>query len=617
LDQDRNLELQRSHERLNQMADLVLAQVKGSISDWKLGVQELNDLPPIAILQARFPEGVTFVEVSENKINIYPERPLLFTPVIPSPKATEPDAFDGVDELEFREQQYERAIALLKSLAARPAIRAEALLRLARIEYKANQPKAALDTYAKLVSENAVTSSGMPYALLAMRSRCRILVGLHRKPEAQSEASNLRASLLRGRWPISRDAFDYHWADLDALGLEAGQPPRASVEFSTTIASLFHTFQNFRDQGSNVGGVELLPDRSLLIWYSRPDRLSAVLAPPDWLHSAAKPPASSGDIHWRMLALGEAKEPGFTVTRSLEEAGIPGPLEFSSLQPISGPASSRRSLIVGGAALMLIVILGAGYVVHRAISRELQVAQLQSDFVAAVSHDFRSPLTTLRSITEMLVQQRIPSEARRQQSYIFLDHETARLHRLVEDLLDFGRMESGRKQYWAADHDAFELARTTVDDFIQQAKTNGFNVETNLGSADGSTATTIHVDQEAFGRALRNLLDNAMKYSPACRTVWVNGAVQDHSVIISVRDQGMGIGAEEQKAVFRKFVRGDAAKKAGIKGTGIGLAMVQQIVHSMGGEVRLQSEIGVGSTFTLVIPLVDSKKGAESEDSGG
>jgi signal transduction histidine kinase len=253
---------------------------------------------------------------------------------------------------------------------------------------------------------------------------------------------------------------------------------------------------------------------------------------------------------------------------------------------------------------MLLVILSSGYVVHRAISRELRVAQLQSDFVAAVSHEFRAPLTTLRTITELLAQQRIPSESRRQQSYVFLDRETARLHRLVEDLLDFGRMESGRKPYRAENCDAFQLVRDAIADFHWQAEANGFSVEADLGSADGSWVATIHVDQEAFGRALRNLLENAMKYSPVCHTVWVNGAVQDHRVVISVRDQGMGIEAEEQQAVFQKFVRGDAAKKAGIKGTGIGLAIVQQTVQAMGGQIRMQSEVGVGSTFTIAIPLV-------------
>jgi signal transduction histidine kinase len=126
-----------------------------------------------------------------------------------------------------------------------------------------------------------------------------------------------------------------------------------------------------------------------------------------------------------------------------------------------------------------------------------------------------------------------------------------------------------------------------------------------------SVEAPIRADEEAFRRTVRNLLENAMKYSPECRTVWVNGVISSHHVSISVRDKGMGIDAMEQQSIFQRFVRGEAAKKAGIKGTGIGLAMVRQITIAMGGEVRLQSEVGVGSTFTLVLPLADNWRGAE------
>lgn len=605
LEQDQNLESQRSRDRLGEMADLALAQLTGSLGDWDLGLHELNSLPLSSSMQARFPKRATFILVSEKGIATYPQRPLLFSPVIPVAQKELPEDFDPVDELELREQQYDRAIALLMPLVLRSATRAEALLRLARIKYKTNQADAALDIYKKLADEDALTPAGTPYALLAVSARCRILSELGRQREAQAEAVSLRRSLLEGRWPLSRETFEYHWANLNSLGLEAGQPPKDSVDFSVLVSGLFSSWQSARSQGSNSSSRQLQPDKSLLLWNATSDRISAMLAPPDWLSSSIKLPANSGGIRCRLLSLGAAKGAGYTVTRSLAETEIPGRLEFSSVQPVSGVASSRRTLLIGGAALMLIVILGAGYVVQRAINRELRVAQLQSDFVAAVSHEFRAPLTTLRTITELLVQHRIPDESRRQQSYVFLDHETTRLHRLVEDLLDFGRMESGRKQYRTEAHNAFQLVRATVADFTQHAEANGFSVEANLESAQGAEAATVHVDEEAFRRALRNLLDNAMKYSPVCRTVWVNGAIQDHQVLISVRDQGMGIGADEQQAIFQKFVRGDAAKKAGIKGTGIGLAMVQQIAKAMDGEIRLQSEVGVGSTFTLVLPLAD------------
>jgi len=288
-----------------------------------------------------------------------------------------------------------------------------------------------------------------------------------------------------------------------------------------------------------------------------------------------------------------------SVTRSLAEAQLTGRIEFSSLSPAWGAAYRRRSLWLAGVALMLMLVLASAYAVHRAISQELRVARLQSDFVAAVSHEFRSPLTTLRTITELLAQDRISDESRRRQSYLFLDRETNRLHRLVEDLLDFGRMESGRKEYCMEAHDAFQLVRAAGADFSEEAAASGFRVETNLGSGPA----TVQADEEALRRAVRNLLENAIKYSPECRTVWVDGAVSDHQVSISVRDHGMGIDLREQREIFQKFVRGNAAKKAGIKGTGIGLSMVHQIIEALGGEIRLESRVGAGSTFTIVLPL--------------
>jgi len=266
-------------------------------------------------------------------------------------------------------------------------------------------------------------------------------------------------------------------------------------------------------------------------------------------------------------------------------------------------AQVAHLLLAAIVALLLLRRLLLSVRRQRKISFSLKQAQLQADFVAAVSHEFRSPLTTLRSITELLAQNRIPDEARRQESYVFLDHETTRLHRLVEELLDFRRRESGSQEYTLERHDVFQLVRATLDDFGEQAEAHGFRLETEIGMPGDLSPVKVNVDEEAFRRAVRNLLDNAMKYSPVCRTVWVNTSVQNHSVLISVRDQGIGIDSDEEQVIFQKFVRGQAAKRAGIKGTGIGLTMVQQISEAMGGEVRLQSQPGVGSTFTIVLPL--------------
>ena len=602
LDQDRNLELQRYRDRLGTMADFALAQLKVSHDDWYRGLDEMQTLPPSSALIARFPRGSTFISISEDGVEVYPRRALLFTPERSATPQPSNPAFDAADGFELREHQYDRAIETLRPLSMASATRPEALLRIARIEYKSGEKRASLDDYGRLSGENGLNESGTPYALLAAAARCRILEELGLKQEALKQADVLREELLDGRWTLSREAFEYNWSQLNRFGTSAVQPPQYSMDFALTVASLYTILQQApKSTAIQLYGSEFTANHASPITYeAKGRRIVAVVLPRDWIREALRLPPNSDDIRCNVVSPGHHSGTAVTVTRSTSIQEVGGDLEFSSILPTPG-AAHGRTLLLGGFAIMLIVILGSGYVVHRAITRELQVAQLQSDFVAAVSHEFRSPLTTLRTITELLAQDRIKDESRRRRSYVFLDHETNRLHHLVENLLDFGRMESGRKQYRMERLDAFQLVRAAISDVGENAAANGFRLETHLESV----SAPIRADEEALRRTVRNLLENAMKYSPECQTVWVEGKIGSRQVLISVRDQGMGIDSAEQQAIFQKFVRGQAAKKAGIKGTGIGLAMVRQIATAMGGEIRLQSEVGVGSTFTLVLPLAD------------
>ncbi|MBV8398363.1 MAG: HAMP domain-containing histidine kinase, partial [Acetobacteraceae bacterium] len=439
------------------------------------------------------------------------------------------------------------------------------------------------------------------YALLAASAKYNTLAELGRKRDAVIEAESLRSKLLNGRWPIRRETFEYHWAELDRLGTPAGEPPQSAFAFAVLVSELYTRCKVAGRSGASSNGRDPQPDSSLLLSNITPDHAGALLASPDWLQSSLMMPANAADIGWKILSPNARPDAGLSVTRSLSEVRLPGRIEFFNTGSTANTTNGRRVLWFAGIALMVMLVLASGYAVHRGVSQELRTSRLQSDFVAAVSHEFRSPLTTLRSISELLAQDRIADESRRRQSYVFLNHETNRLHQLVEDLLDFGRMESGRKQYRLEARDALELARATVIDFSPEAAANGFRIETNLTAA----SATVHADEEAFRRALRNLLENAIKYSLDCKTVWVDGIVEDHRVAISVRDCGMGIDPSEQREIFQKFVRGAAAKKAGIKGTGIGLSMVHQICRALGGEIRVESKPGAGSTFTIVLPIVE------------
>jgi signal transduction histidine kinase len=197
-----------------------------------------------------------------------------------------------------------------------------------------------------------------------------------------------------------------------------------------------------------------------------------------------------------------------------------------------------------------------------------------------VSHEFRSPLTTVRQMAEMLEMDRLPTEQRRRQYYGVLAGEAARLQRLVETLLNFGRMEAGAERFTFADVDAAALVRGVVSDIEPHARHAGTQIE--MGGA--GSAIHVRADANALALALRNLLDNAIKYSPDHSTVSVELKKEDGRAAIRVVDRGTGIPAAEQQVIFQKFVRGRTAIDANVKGTGVGLSMVQHIVRAHGGD---------------------------------
>jgi signal transduction histidine kinase len=204
----------------------------------------------------------------------------------------------------------------------------------------------------------------------------------------------------------------------------------------------------------------------------------------------------------------------------------------------------------------------------------------------------------MRQLSEILAFGRVSGEERRQTYYDTLVSETRRLQRLVETLLNFGKMEEGARQYRFEPIDAGALVEGVVAEFAPQLAASGRRIELSRPP----TACPIDADAEALALALRNLVDNALKYSPDQPFVSVEWGCENSAIAIRVRDRGMGIPAAEQRLIFQKFVRGSAAIAANVKGTGVGLAMVSHIVRAHGGEVRVASAPGEGSTFTILLP---------------
>jgi signal transduction histidine kinase len=212
----------------------------------------------------------------------------------------------------------------------------------------------------------------------------------------------------------------------------------------------------------------------------------------------------------------------------------------------------------------------------------------------------------------MLSQGRVTDETHRQQCYDLLSRESERLERLVEDVLDFGRLESGAYQYRFERVDLSGLVRAVVSEFQREAGPKGYRVEASLPVEPA----LVLADEAALSRVIRNLLDNAVKYSPGTDRIWVTLALGQDAVVVRVRDRGLGIAADEQQRIFTKFVRGSNARMRQIKGTGIGLAMAHEIVRAHSGEITVESEPGVGSTFVVSLPVADAAAVAGSQQKG-
>jgi signal transduction histidine kinase len=268
----------------------------------------------------------------------------------------------------------------------------------------------------------------------------------------------------------------------------------------------------------------------------------------------------------------------------------------------------RAWLLPAALATMLLITLAGAFFTVRALAHQFALARRQSDFVAAVSHEFRTPLTSLRHLTELLSTGVVSSEERRRQYYDVMTRETERLHRMVEGLLAFGRMEALGRQATFEPVDPVELTEQTVADFRAGADVAGHEVSIIGGPAPQTSI--VRANREALSRAVRNLLENAVKYSPNAPRIEVGVARDGRHVAIHVRDRGVGIARDEQRKVFEKFARGAASQALNVPGSGIGLAMARQIVDAHDGEVLLESTPGQGTTVTIRLPVIDTGKTA-------
>lgn len=610
--------LQRLQERMAQAADLAVSRLQQELSAVE---RQLEDAAGIRSVSPA--DDAVAVVFSLEGVETVPENRLVFYPYTVAGSDAPAETFASGEGLEFGARDHEAAASIYRDLthSAAPSVRAGALIRLARILRSDGEWEAARAAYARVIDLRGVAVAGVPADLLARWAICDLLAAGGRQAELRQQADALYADLSAGRWHLDRSMYTVHVRDaMRWAGGPADEAPAASdLALSAGVAWLWRAWREMPGSGASGSdasdrvALELDGRRLTVLWRRTGEQLTALVAGPTfverrWLQTLT--PLLERQ-HARLVLGGGAAPPASpgAVRRVPAETGLPWTVAVESLDVDAelNQLAARRRVWMAGLTMLVLLVLSGSYIIARAVIRELAVARLQSDFVAAVSHEFRTPLTLLRQLTEILTDGRAASAERRQAYYQALARQTERLRQLVESLLDFGRMEAGTSPYRLEPLDGCLLVRTVVHQFEHEAATRGCHVEL---SSDGVATAVIAGDREALTNALWNLLDNAVKYSPDCHTVWVRVAREEGLLAISVRDQGIGIPHDEQQAIFAKFVRGATAKAQNIAGTGIGLAMVHHILKAHGGAIRLDSIPGAGSTFTMLLPL--KEPGCES-----
>ncbi|MEH7884643.1 ATP-binding protein [Bacillus sp. JJ1609] len=234
--------------------------------------------------------------------------------------------------------------------------------------------------------------------------------------------------------------------------------------------------------------------------------------------------------------------------------------------------------------------------VHRNITKEFEVDRIKSEFVSTVSHELRTPLASILGFTELILTRELKPD--RQKKYLTtIYNEAGRLTALINDFLDIQRMEAGKQCYESKEIELLPIIKKVID--LQKVQSDKH--ELILDFAAGSDR--IIGDREKMEQALTNLVHNAIKYSPDGGEVKIALYEKEGLVNIEIKDEGLGIPPEAMDKLFEKFYRVDNSDRRSIGGTGLGLAIVKEIIHFHNGEIKVDSEYGKGSTFTVSLPV--------------
>jgi signal transduction histidine kinase/tetratricopeptide (TPR) repeat protein len=582
------------------------------------------------------------VAVLNNNLLYVPDKSLDFL------KGREPGQFRTILEygwqMEFVRKEYLTAIDYYRK--AMPDVgsdqdRAEIYNAIARLQKKLGRFDEALSTYSILINNYSdfYIQNNIPLGMAAMFESGNLYLQIQDIGQCLEIVDELLVNLEGSRWPINYPTYANIISKItemigtirETTEIEDSlfKKPEAILEklslledrtaYLLTIPELAGAINSAKSSGSNIINNRLLLEREGQFYFiflspsMEKGQWGIVYNQEKFLYEKVYPYvmdiAGGVAISWKLIN-NYGKQ--LIISKNFQPDGNPVNYSFSSALPpwtlVFYPKEGGllASLVRSGQGiffyifLLIVIILGLGlFFTLYVTNNELSLAKMRSNFITTVTHEFKSPLTSIRQMAEMLEGGRVPSRERQQKYFGAMVQESERLSHLIDNILDFSRMEAGMKEFHFEKDNLACMTEEMVQSFQSHLADKGFQID----FKSQESIPDSFFDRNAIKQVIQNLMDNACKYSGNSKKIEVKVASSESDVTLSVRDFGIGIRKDEQDKIFSQFYRAGDELSQQVKGSGIGLTIVKQIVDAHKGHIILMSEPGNGSEFRIVLPL--------------
>ena len=519
------------------------------------------------------------------------------------------------------------------------------LIRIARCRLKAGDLVGAIQTYRRALVEDADRFYGeeVPYQFIASIQLAQILDRTGQQKEAFDVLARLYGKMLAGFHRFEQNQFMYYLtkvrAELEMYLQQTGpastalldsllwieetfmqEPARNDFLKANIVPSVEFTLRTRSYQGlMRYALIDNIADSSIYIAFrglgSQTQGISIIGARLSYGHLITSVADSLKRIdlgeNLHVVLIDEKRasmQPGETDGTYIAEESLyllAGTIQGCKLAIVGTQGMLVKDFTSKGVFLyyamiftiILMIALGVIFIFHD-ISREQELTRMKSEFISNVTHEIKTPIASIRSLAENVNEGFITSSEKQKDYFRLIARESEKLGQLVENTLNFSRIESGSKRYSMEECSLNEVIEKTVKRFRMLTEGQEIGISVNLDK----NLPPVLIDKAAIEQVLLNLLDNAVKYSPGKKVIGIAAVTEGEQLKIAVSDQGIGIALKDRSRIFDKFYRADSGSAKNITGSGIGLTLVKEIVESHGGSITVESNRNNGSTFTIRIP---------------